>query len=401
MTATSTFLPQSITSDVTSTRGSVHPGATPEEVRRGPKRPGREALRRNASDDEILGIALDPEAEPAQLALDFDQDKQDAAQDANAEPAGARTPERRSETDSEALQGILEQNPELRRAWDAAEAYRQAFATPEEAQAATALLADLDKMDALFFSRRPEDHTALARSLARMDPIAFASLARAMQQTAAGPIGTLADPPQGAATTLSFENDGAPPVSNPEPTPTATPQTHPQEYSMEKPSVSAQMTPQQAAFLHAANTAAVQNVIDTVEGQVGKLLPEGTPKGARNRIVGEIYRELDSALQSNRQLAQQMRQAFRSGALDAAHQRTLVSLITARARQALPSIAKRVLSEWTSTVLAAQHGRQERQKSAERRVDIAGTAGNASGRRPMSPREVDYARLSDSDILNL
>jgi hypothetical protein len=146
----------------------------------------------------------------------------------------------------------------------------------------------------------------------------------------------------------------------------------------------------------------VNNVLDAIESQVERLLPEGVSKSAHNRVVGEIYRELDATLRSNRQLAQQMREGFRSGALDADHQRALVSLITSRARQALPGVAKRVLNEWMSTIVAANHDRRSRQRAAESRVDIAGSgrAGN-DGVRPMTPRDIDYARLSDSDILNL
>ena len=48
--------------------------------------------------------------------------------------------------------------------------------TPAEAQAATKLLGDLNHMDALFFSQRPEDHAELARSVAQLDPQASASL---------------------------------------------------------------------------------------------------------------------------------------------------------------------------------------------------------------------------------
>ncbi len=143
-------------------------------------------------------------------------------------------------------------------------------------------------------------------------------------------------------------------------------------------------------------------MLDAIETQVERLLPEGVSKSARNRVVGEIYRELDTTLRSNRQLAQQMRDAFRSGALDADHQHALVSLVTGRARQALPGVAKRVLNEWTSTVVAANQDRRTRQRAAERRVDIAGSGGTGSdGPRSMTPREVDYRRMSDADILNL
>lgn len=142
-------------------------------------------------------------------------------------------------------------------------------------------------------------------------------------------------------------------------------------------------------------------MIDAIESQVDRLLPDGISKNARNRVVGEIYRELDGALRSSRQLTQQMRDAFRAGALDAEHQRAIVSLIAGRARQALPAVAKRVLNEWTSTVVAANQDRRARQHAAERRVDIAGSSGGSERHRPASPRDIDYARMSDSDILNL
>jgi hypothetical protein len=161
-------------------------------------------------------------------------------------------------------------------------------------------------------------------------------------------------------------------------------------------------TPAQTEFFHATNAAAVETVLDAIESQVERLLPDGVSKNARNRVVGEIYRELDGTLRSNRQLGQQMRDAFRSGALDGEHQRAIVSLIAGRARQALPGVAKRVLSEWTSTVVAANHDRRARQRAAERRVDIAGSSGSGNeGHRTTSPRDIDYARMSDADILNL
>ena len=162
------------------------------------------------------------------------------------------------------------------------------------------------------------------------------------------------------------------------------------------------MSQAQAEFLQATNAAAVQGVIDAIQTQVERLIPEGASKATRNRVVGEIYRELDTTLRENRQLAQQVRDAFRSGVMDANHQRAIVSLISGRARQALPGVAKKVMDEWTSTVLAANQDRRARQRAAERRVDIAGSGGAANdGRRVATPRNIDYSRMSDSDILNL
>ncbi len=384
---------------------------------------------RAATDDEILGLdvssalspsAVIPRSSPGRTTRNLSSDAdgeiprpEERTRDDIAHPADSD-----SSPEPENLRAALDANPELRRAWQDAQSYRETFATPEEARAATALLADLDRMDVLFFSRRPEDHAELARAVANLDPEAFASLAQTMT---------------GLAT--EAQRHGANVAANTAAEAAAAPRTLPvipnvpmqfggEESAVAPPPVQAENqkqiprrpqgglarddnaplgpTPAQAEFFHAANAAAVEGVLDAIESQIDRLLPEGVSKSARNRVVGEIYRELDATLQSNRQLSHQMREAFKSGAMDANHQRALVSLVTGRARQALPGVAKRVLSEWTSTVVAANHDRRARQRAAERRIDIGGAGGAGNdGPRSMTPRDIDYARLSDSDILNL
>jgi hypothetical protein len=321
------------------------------------------------------------------------------------------------------LRAALEANPELRAAWREAKAYRETFATPEAARAATGMLADLNRMDALFFSSRPEDHAKLARAVADLDPDAFASLARAMTQVAqtAGATfpaiaarsasanrGTARSAAADGTASLRFsaassvfpEGSQAVTTDGRHAVPAADlSSSGPQQAAV---SASAGPTPAQEQFFHSTNAAAVEGVVEAIEAQVERLLPEGISKSARNRVVGEIYRELDSTLRANRTLTQQIRDAFRSGGLDTNHQKAIVSLITGRARQALPGVAKRVLNEWTTTVVSANQQRRERQRTAERRVDIGGAGGAGNeGRHSMGPREINYARMSDADILNL
>ncbi len=298
------------------------------------------------------------------------------------------------------LQAAFQANPELRAAWHDAKSYREAFTTPEAARAATGMLADLNRMDALFFSRRPKDHAQLAHAVADLDPVAFASLARAMSQVAQSTVVTF---PAIAARSVSAPNRQ---IQDAGPKPGATKESSGQDQhaiaSARDPKPANGVTPAQEQFFHATNAAAVEGVVEAIESQVERLLPDGISKSARNRVVGEIYRELDSTLRANRTLTQQMRDAFRSGALDANHQKAVVSLITGRARQALPAVAKRVLNEWTTTVVSANQQRRERQRNAEGRVDIGGAGGAGNeGRHSMGPREINYARMSDADILNL
>jgi len=353
-----------------------------------------------ASDDEILGLSTNTARKsgrnnlakitegaqanmvsPASVDAFFaDLGEQPGAGDELEGDADADANETRSTNgvaDQEKLNGVLEANPELRDAWRDAQAYREVFATPAEAQAATKLLGDLNRMDALFFSQRPEDHAELARSVAQLDPQAFASLARAMSSLA-----TSAPTPSRPPAPVTQGRDG---IANKNPESTATPG----------------LSAAQSDFFQATNAAAVQGVMEAIEAQVDRLLPEGIAKSARNRVAGEIYRELDTTLQGNRALGQQMRDAFRSGALDDAHRRAIVSLVTGRARQALPGVAKRVLNEWTNTIVSANQDRRARQRNAERRVDISGSSGGNDGRRAISSRDIDYGRMTDGDILNL
>ncbi len=391
-----------------------------------------------ATDDEILGITS-PRKNPTRDAnqLEFDFDAADAADHAdglrtagvspapltsaqdknpNASAAQASNAHAASIPEPAHLRATFDANPELRAAWHDASAYRESFPTPQAARQATALLADVNHMDALFFSRRPEDHASLARAIANLDPAAFASLANAMQSIAGGSVAQasadrrlmeMTTVPQ--ATTSTTAPHLQPHANTSENSPQAAPlrdessaQPGATQAQARMPVLPDTANESQLAFLHAANAAAVEGVVAAIEAQVERLLPEGVPKNARTRVVGEIYRELDSSLRSNPQFAAQLRDAFRSGSLDDGHQRAIVSLLTGRARQALPGVAKRVLSEWTSTIMSAANERRTRQRAAERRIDIAGSSGAGNdGRKSMSPRDLDYARLTDADILNL
>jgi hypothetical protein len=390
-------------------RGEAHPPAVS-------RRAATTRLGRNASDDDILGLGaagnrisgqgVENDLD-AQLAFDFDEEPPLASDAETRRDPGQSRLRESANAQTEDLRAVLDANPSLRKDCEDATSYRESFATPEEARNATAMLSDLNRMDALFFSRRPEDHAELARSIASLDPAAFDSLARAMGAQASMTAEANGSIAAGArlshsvtasqeSVDRSLEANGSGPAKVERRAQHAVP-------LQPKTSVnSAGPTAAQTYFFHATNAATVETVLDAIETQVERLLPDGVSKNARNRVVGEIYRELDGTLRSNRQLAQQMRDAFRSGALDAEHQRAIVSMVAGRARQALPAVAKRILSEWTSTVVAANQDRRSRQRAAERRVDIAGSrGGGGEGHRATSPRDLDYARMSDADILNL
>lgn len=368
------------------------------------------------SDDEILGLVTTASTaanSKAPRTTDFDSSESD--QEMNAQ-LNSPAP------DPAQFRAIFESNPELRDAWCDAQSFREIFPdvesaraiqklfpTIEDARAANSQVADLARLDTLFFSNRPESHAELAAAIYRLNPTAFRNLAQMMNAIVSpigegvqtfsplGPTSTLtAQSSSGRATGTMAPNANGEPNSLSQPTDGRT-QRGSEDTHLQQPSTAAH----EHAFFHETNAAAVEGVLNSIQSQLDRLLPEGTPQNTRQRLTGEIYREVDAALQSNRAFGQQLRQAFRSGQLTPENQRAIVGMVVGRAKQALPGIAKRVLGEWTSGVVAHAGARQERQRNAARRVDIAGGAPGGDSPRALMPKDIDYRRMSDNDILNL
>jgi hypothetical protein len=350
------------------------------------------------TDDEILELVTHVTAPRG------DSSSADVFDDDAAQPEeGTDLPGARISADPTQFRAIFESNPELRDAWRDAQSFREIFPnveaaqeiqklfpTVDDARAANSQVTDLARIDALFFSNRPESHAELAAAIYRLNPNAFQSLAQMMN-----------------AMTPSLGKDGrrnlAPSIPSLVDTQTGTNdrtrdvRDHPQRSNVAEPTNAAH----EHAFFQETNAAAVEGVLSSIQSQLDRLLPEGTPKNTRQRLTGEIYRAIDSSLQSNRAFGQQLRQSFRSGELTAENQRAIVGMVVGRAKQALPGIAKRVLTEWTSGVLSHASTRQDRQRNAARRVDIAGGSPGGDSPRALMPKDIDYRRMSDNDILNI
>jgi len=395
------------------------------------------------SDDEILGLVTAVSKPAATSGGDGDASMDNAdgngggVPDNTAEQAGSAAS---ADSNDEAadissaedmmnpeLAKLAEANPQLRQAFADAQAYRAVFASPGAAQDAKN---QLEELDGMFFSGQPSDHAALAARIHELSPEAFHNFAKAVQAHAAKVNASVQQTPTAFTGATASAAPVRPPVQG---------ELFPQHESDAEnasvqtaangtagpvetqgngggKSVAAQMQPVQSgpaapsdsrraaqvAFFHDTNAAAVEHILGAIQAQVNQLLPDSVPSGTRNRIVGEVYRELDSTLRANRQLGKQLREAFQAGAGDAAHQRAIVTLVAGRAKQALPAVAKRVIGEWTQSIVAANHERLSRHEAASKRVDIAGAgASDGVNRKPMSARDVNYKRLSDSDILNL
>jgi hypothetical protein len=349
-----------------------------------------------------VGAVLESPAADSLESSSSDRRASDAPP-AETDPAGASSA---AAEEPENYRAIFDANPDLRDAWQSAQAYRdifpdieqaralqKIFPTPADAERATAQLAELERLDSMFFSNRPESLAELAATVYRLNPEAFANLARVM----AGMTSNATEAQRHRELTNDENRNST--IAHEKTVDAGARHAVPDSGATTTPPASAVA---RAAFFEDTNAATVEGVVQVIESQVDRLLPEGIAPGARNRVIGEVYRELDTTLRGNRALARQVREAFHSGAFDADQQRAIVGMIVGRARQALPGVAKKVIEEWTSSVLAASSARLARQRTAERRVDIAGAGPAASeARRPLSPSDLDYAKLSDADILNL
>lgn len=156
------------------------------------------------------------------------------------------------------------------------------------------------------------------------------------------------------------------------------------------------------SFEAATNDDVARRVHQAIDHTLGATLPEGMAEGARRRIAEDIFQEVHASLAGDRDLARRIGETLRDWRFDATSRQQVSSLLAGRARAVLPEVARRVVAEWTSSVLASDRAKTARIDNAVARRDITG------GRLPepvppssLRPRDVDYRRLSDEQILEL
>ena len=380
------------------------------------------------SDEAILGIEPEStstnggyEAPDSANAPDSDRDFEglDAMGDLDDRPARGNHADRqdaaRRDTNdaregSRATQGNENDQRAAREDKEAQQSQQQRDANAARTQP----LGSLAEFDAGFYSGDAASRTALAQSLFASDPAAFRAMfdeaARLLGVTAprvntADGSGSVADasatadrfrPPafpaqnqdgglKASATQADLDaRSAAPNAANSQPGSPAFPA---ESYR---------------AFETSTNEAVAREVRGAITRTLEQVLPEGVAEGAAKRIGEDIFGEVGKLLAADAQLSSQVGETLRGWRFGAAEQQQVASLLSGRARQILPSVARRVIGEWTKSVLATARTRATRSEAAARRVDVGGAAsGDAAARsagRPLRPREIDYARTSDDDI---
>jgi hypothetical protein len=329
---------------------------------------------------------------------------------------------------------------EAQQLWREHQEFRAAFSSPEEARAIKELLPggvkdvltlreatqSVDRIDAAIFSGNARAQSEVVAELARTNPAAFRSmfaeaakvLAGMGQVQEAGSRGQgagkfAADPVAGGAFALGgAENrrqDAGATTAAPGANPDSRFTTHDSQIANHpsqevRASQSSHFDPAAyTAFERATNDSVARDVRGSINDTLARVMPDGVADGAARRISEDIFNEVHRALASDQALSQQVAEVLRDRRFGAVEQQRVASLLAGRAKQLVPSMARRIIGEWTSTVLNTARSKAARQAAAASRVDIAAPGGSLDSMplRQMSAREVNYTSMSDEEILGI
>lgn len=156
-----------------------------------------------------------------------------------------------------------------------------------------------------------------------------------------------------------------------------------------------------AQFEQSTNDAVVSDVNRAIERALDRALPNGIADGARKRIAGDTLAEVHTALRGDSALAAQVSGALKNSQFDSATRDAITRLIVSRARGVVPEAARRVIGEWTGSVLASHRERTSKQQKSSARVDVIGGAlPQAVPQRAVKSKDINYRATSDEDILS-
>jgi hypothetical protein len=338
---------------------------------------------------------------------------------------------------------------EARALWDGvlaarqeASAFREVFASAQDARAAAERSRTLDAFDRAYFGaadQAPEQRSAsraeLATQMLREDPAAFREMVfaglRALEiagkqgsgtgaKSTADSMAELVAPPVRAASSANATAQPSPTGSQSGPQSTSrTPENQPSKEIRHAVATNGQETrvAAYAAFERATNADLERGIGGAIDRSLQAALPNASrsENGAalKQRLSAAIRQDVEKALQGDRALGEQVARILSGQRLDDAARGQVVRLIGDRAQQLLPGSARKVLADWTQTTLASHSNRVEH--SGPRLMSSTAHATASAPKKPMpateraappqrtSPqtsRKIDYRRVSDDDILD-
>jgi hypothetical protein len=350
--------------------------------------------------------------------------------------------------------GDPQHSAEAQALWSEHQAFRAAFSSPEEARAIKELFPggaheaqslkqsaqSVERIDAAIFSGDARAQSEVVAEIARANPAAFRSLFAEAAKVLAGMGVSVAPGAQSSSNFQAFDTRSLGPtlrqtregwgtqnpsqqtltqnnssqqspvtdrtVTNHPPSPESgfgglRPSDHPSQLGA---SQSPNFDPAAyASFERSTNDVVARDVRGSISDTLSRVLPEGVADGAARRIGEDIFNEVHRALAADRSLSEQVGEVLRERRFGSGEQQRVAALLAGRAKQLVPGVARRVIGEWTSSVLGTARTKAARQAAAAARVDIAAPGGSLDSMplRAMSGREVNYASMSDDEILGM
>ncbi len=398
------------------------------------------------TDEQILGIGSDSQAasgEPAQDGAGVDgsgetvrstqgdnakgreaQDGREVGEKASGQAVRSTADEVRDAPEwMKPLLADAKVGREVQALWNEHQAYREAFPTiaearavkelfpggAQEARSAMARVAEFDRIDDAYFGADARGQAQLATYLLETNPRAFenmlAAATRVLAERAPVAYRELADRLAAAAAKTDGEaarkDAPAPDTRAPSAELKASAELARERDALQRERQEFRAE-QYATFQQAANDAVVDRVRQAIEQTISGALPATVPDGARRRIAADVFGEINATLQNDRALTRQVAAALRQWQFTDEVKQQVVNLIFGRAKSLIPGMAKRVVSDWTSSVLGASRAKLEKQNAATRRVDITGGgAQEARPRQPLAPKDINYREVSDEQLLEM
>jgi hypothetical protein len=142
----------------------------------------------------------------------------------------------------------------------------------------------------------------------------------------------------------------------------------------------------------------VYGALDTdIGGQLSKLLPK-TSEGLRGRIARDVHGEIQKAIREDAGLKLRLANLMRNGGINRQTQEQVSNLLISKARLIMPGAVKRVVNEYTASVMASRQAVNDKQAAAASRTDVSGARPNPIAQRAISKEEANG--MSFEDILN-
>lgn len=134
-----------------------------------------------------------------------------------------------------------------------------------------------------------------------------------------------------------------------------------------------------------------------VTGQLAKLLPR-ISEGLRGKIAGDIHAAIQNVVNTDARLKLNIQNLTRTGGINRQTLAQVVNLLTSKAKAVMPGAVKRVVNDYTASIMSSRKEVTDKQNAAASRVDVSAGARAGSGIKPLTREEA--RNMTPEEILN-